>query len=216
MQSIIFKIARQIRNNTSNNKHVDLGAGSRPRNPFGLQKVIGIDIIESKNPDLVRVRFGDPLPFEDSTVSSASAFDFLEHLPRAPSSGPTSTFVLYMQEIYRILEPGGVFLAVTPSFPSRAAFSDPTHVNFITKDTVTYFTDGTFAKTLGYGFEGNFEKIVNKWVLPTNRIFSSAPLDSFEKKIKFVAGYVKYIAGCFFKFRIPYTHIVWVLRKPKD
>ena len=52
-----------------------------------------------------------------------------------------------------------------PSFPSKEAFQDPTHVNFITEDTMPnyFYEPNNFAKNLGYGFNGNFELIEQRW-----------------------------------------------------
>ena len=44
-----------------------------------------------------------------------------------------------MNEIYRVLKPGGTFYAITPYYPRDEAFVDPTHVNIITNKTHTYF-----------------------------------------------------------------------------
>lgn len=69
-----------------------------------------------------------------------------------------------MNEISRILRPGGLLYALTPCYPSREAFQDPTHVNFITEKTHVYFTG---SKPLGrmYGFTGNFRLKRCEWVV---------------------------------------------------
>ena len=71
-----------------------------------------------------------------------------------------------MNEIYRVLKPGGIFLHVTPAFPSPEAFQDPTHVNIITENTFPcYFCNpNPDAKNLGYGFTGDFELIDQRWL----------------------------------------------------
>ena len=52
----------------------------------------------------------------------------------------------------------------TPAFPSKEVFQDPTHVNIITEDTLPlYFCEPcNWAK--GYGFNGSFELIEQRWV----------------------------------------------------
>ena len=71
-----------------------------------------------------------------------------------------------MNEIHRILKPGGLFLHVTPAYPSKEVFQDPTHVNFITEDTFpNYFcSPNNWASDLGYGFKGEFDLINQKWI----------------------------------------------------
>jgi hypothetical protein len=68
-----------------------------------------------------------------------------------------------MNEFYRTLKPGGILLAVTPCYPSPAAFIDPTHVNIITPGTHKYFSDDNFAKSLSYGFTGEFRTLSAGW-----------------------------------------------------
>ena len=44
-----------------------------------------------------------------------------------------------MNEIYRVLKPNGIFYGITPVYPKESVFVDPTHVNFITKNSFKYF-----------------------------------------------------------------------------
>ena len=66
-----------------------------------------------------------------------------------------------MNEIWRVLKPGGILYASTPAYPHNEAFQDPTHVNFITEKTVEYFM-GNVRYQAGhdigkmYGFIGRF------------------------------------------------------------
>ena len=68
-----------------------------------------------------------------------------------------------MDEIWRVLAPGGLLYAVTPAYPHAEAFQDPTHVNIITDHTHDYFCG---AKPLArmYGFGGRFEMRRLEWV----------------------------------------------------
>jgi SAM-dependent methyltransferase len=68
-----------------------------------------------------------------------------------------------MNEIHRILRPGGLFIALTPCFPSPAAFTDPTHVNFISEETHLYFSGPNYANVKGYGFMGKFNLLEADW-----------------------------------------------------
>jgi hypothetical protein len=66
-----------------------------------------------------------------------------------------------MNEIHRVLIPGGYFFYKVPVYPSKELFMDPTHVNFVTEDTFTYYFchPYLYAKNIGYGFIGNFTMI---------------------------------------------------------
>jgi len=67
------------------------------------------------------------------------AFDALEHL-----KNPIAT----MNEIHRILKPGGILLSRTPSTDGRGAFADPTHVSFWNELSFRYYTDKQYRKYL--------------------------------------------------------------------
>jgi SAM-dependent methyltransferase len=45
-----------------------------------------------------------------------------------------------MNEIYRVLVPGGWLISRTPSTDGRGAFQDPTHVSFWNENSFWYYT----------------------------------------------------------------------------
>lgn len=155
-------------------KHLDLGCGTNPRNPYQADELFGLDIhpavIElGRNFKNANVAV-DALPFEDRFFDSVSAFDLLEHIPRQAIDFQTCEvklpFINLMSEIWRVLKPHGIFYAYTPAYPSTQAFQDPTHVNFITKETHQYFCgDDAYAKR--YGFKGQFALIEAQWMYAT-------------------------------------------------
>lgn len=167
--------------------HVDLGCGHSPRNPLRAQMVVGVDIQEfcEAEPcfpfEYQRIEPGDRLPFMTSSVDSVSGFDFLEHVPRfdrRPDGISFNPFIELMNEIYRVLKPGGILLAVTPAFPSPSAFVDPTHVNIITAETHGYFCEpDVLARRLGYGFEGSFDAVAVQWLKRWSPVWKECPSD---------------------------------------
>lgn len=156
---------------------VDLGCGHSRRNPSQADVCIGVDVMESNEPNYHRCRLGiDLLPFTDNSIDYFSAFDVIEHIPRTlwRDGDLINPFICLMSEIYRCLKPRGTFYAETPAFPHATAFQDPTHVNIITEDTVFYFcqkpaTDMTDNGTLllrhgqNYGFKGIFTLADQHW-----------------------------------------------------
>jgi SAM-dependent methyltransferase len=68
-----------------------------------------------------------------------------------------------MNEIYRVLKTGGIFLSVTPAYPHGAAFQDPTHVNIITEETFIKYFDDTYTWAKIYGFNGRFKVLQQEW-----------------------------------------------------
>jgi SAM-dependent methyltransferase len=147
-----------------NQRHLDLGCGTKPRNPYRAGNLFGIDIQPSLSIVGATIRradlFCEPIPFEDSFFDSVSAYDFLEHIPRTTvnESATRFPFIEVMNEIWRVLKDGGLFYASTPAYPHPAAFQDPTHVNIITRQTHIYFTGPQLLGRM-YGFNGNFECI---------------------------------------------------------
>lgn len=143
-------------------RHLDIGCGRTPRNPYGRDELFGVDLAGAAA-DAGPIRRANlvmhPIPFADNRFDSVSAYDFLEHVPRvlptADGQGTRFPFIELMNEVWRVLVPGGLFYAVTPAFPSKAAFQDPTHVNIITADTHTYFVQPQRQAAM-YGFTGDF------------------------------------------------------------
>lgn len=169
-------------------RHLDLGCGSRPRNPYEYNQLCGVDIV--RHPDLaenIEFRLANlatgPIPFEDNGFDSVSAFDFIEHIPRVLSDGADGTrlpFIELMNEIWRVLKPDGRFYAITPAYPGEEVFRDPTHVNIITRLTHNYFCDERrFARN--YGFHGAFEAVQVAWVHPR---LNATAAKSFKKTCK--------------------------------
>jgi SAM-dependent methyltransferase len=147
-------------------RHLDLGCGEKPRNPYSRAQLCGVDVRDLTSHDGFEYRsanlFLDPIPFDDGSFGSVSAYDFIEHVPRilptADGCGTTFPFVRLMNEIWRVLASNGRFYALTPAFPNAEAFADPTHVNIVTDQTHTYFCGD---EPLGrmYGFNGTFRCI---------------------------------------------------------
>jgi SAM-dependent methyltransferase len=191
-------------------RHLDLGCGIAPRNPFKYQELFGCDIrdisetgakldFEYKKVNLIQ----DPIPFPDHYFNSVSAFDFIEHMPRqfADANGSLiNPFVNLMSEIHRVLLPNGRLIAITPAFPRPEAFQDPTHVNIITDKTHEYFA-GEQPYAAIYGFKGKFEVVDVYWSAPKNAH------DLLEPKWRKT---IRNFEHSFFKNGL--SHLLWDLR----
>ncbi|HEX7341669.1 MAG TPA: methyltransferase domain-containing protein [Rhodanobacteraceae bacterium] len=151
-------------------RHLDLGCGKFPRNPYHRTELCGVDIrpLQAEGFEYRLANLAvEPIPYFDDSFGSVSAYDFIEHVPRLlPAPDGRSTifpFVRLMDEIWRVLQPGGRLYALTPAYPHTQAFVDPTHVNIITECTHAYFC-GEHPLAGMYGFTGRFKALRCEWV----------------------------------------------------
>ena len=138
---------------------LDIGCGEAPYNPFGARTAHGVDLRANAAND---VRYADlavePIPFNDASFDYVTAFDFLEHVPRVIYLPQRRfPFVAVMDEIWRVLKPGGLFLSHTPVYPYSESFRDPTHSNIVSHETFSMYFAGDDPKARMYGFEGDFD-----------------------------------------------------------
>lgn len=112
-----------------------------------VEGYVNIDNRSEVNPDLI-CDVIEGLPYPDNSVDSIRAHDFLEHIPIGKTIG-------VMNEIWRVLKPGGIFDSLTPSTDGRGAFQDPTHVSFWNQNSWRYYSDEVHRNL--YGITANFE-----------------------------------------------------------
>jgi len=147
-------------------KALDLGSGPSPKNPFGAGKLFGIDIrSHDVNQNVKKCAPGiESIPFASASFDAVTAHDILEHIPRAAlnQSEVVFPFVSAMNEIWRVLKIEGLFYSITPCFPMKEAFQDPTHCNIMTEDTLRlYFAEKAWARI--YGYLGSFQLVEEGW-----------------------------------------------------
>lgn len=96
-------------------KILNLGCGK-----VRIPGTIGVDRVKIENyVDVVHDLDVLPYPFADDSVDEIHMYHVLEHL-NAP--------IRKIEEIYRILKPGGLLHMRVPHFSSMGAFTDVTHV----------------------------------------------------------------------------------------
>lgn len=105
---------------------LDLGCGFKVHPGF-----VGIDKTPESLADVVW-DFEDGFPFPPDTVDEVLGNQFLEHLSRG-------VLIRFMNELWEALVPGGKAEFFVPYFRSEWAFADPTHRNWFSLKSFTYF-----------------------------------------------------------------------------
>ena len=105
---------------------LDLGCGPRKISP----DFIGIDNSKMPGVDLRLNLENAILPFENNSVDYIFASHVLEHI---------QNYVPLVEELWRIMKPGGKLEVVVPHYKHECAFTDPTHVRFFTRKSFHLF-----------------------------------------------------------------------------
>jgi len=96
-----------------------------------------------------------PLPLGDGSVDYVFSEDLLEHLP-------PDRRVFVMNEIHRVLVPGGVMEHYVPNAGSRNDYGSPSHLSHWNRQTFEHFdvSSHRWAKDRAFeGITGGFRKV---------------------------------------------------------
>lgn len=119
---------------------LDLACGNNLQNGY-----TGVDIVgkPESQADIVHNLLKFPWPIEDNSVDEVFCAHYLEHIPHTTEEinqpGFDDPLFHFMDEVYRILKPGGIAKFITPYYTSVRAYQDPTHLRVITEPTYNYF-----------------------------------------------------------------------------
>jgi len=117
---------------------LNLGCGLAKEKGF-----VNIDIRPEVEPDEVRDIGLEGLSHGSNMADVIVAKDFLEHIP-------ASRVIFVIEEIWRVLKPGGTFESLTPDAEmGQGAFQDPTHVSFWVQNTWLYYSVSEPRKQIG-------------------------------------------------------------------
>lgn len=108
-----------------------LDLGSAHRKPPGY---VGVDQRPDEGVDIVATLPGK-LDLPDGSVGLMRAVEFFEHVPAK---------VPLINELYRLLAPGGMLLVMSPSSDGRGAHQNPAHVAHYNENSFWYYTDDQY------------------------------------------------------------------------
>lgn len=165
-------IPKYIQNilNDKSGCNLDIGCGANKNPGF-----VGLDILDLPGVDIVWDFNRTPWPLPDECVLKAVASHVLEHiLPTYETARleplvqllvkkgiftqkeaddelgkPSRGFLGFMDELWRVMKPGGQFAAVMPHASSPGFAQDPTHLNMINETTFHYFCPDHEMKSMG-------------------------------------------------------------------
>ncbi len=114
---------------TSKTPTLDVGCGNDK-----IPGAVGIDLVAGPQIDIVHDLDRMPWPVQTSAFDVIRLWSVMEHL---------HDVVAVMEEVHRVARPGAIVLIGTPHFSSANAYTDPTHVHFLSGRFLDYFVQGT-------------------------------------------------------------------------
>lgn len=92
-----------------------------------------------------------PWPFADASFDEVFGAHLLEHVPHQLPGNTKDGFLLVMEEIWRILKPGGIVTIKVPHYRSSRAIEDPTHARLVHPRNFDYFClDTEYGRKYGH------------------------------------------------------------------
>ena len=144
------------------NKKLNLGAGREIENGF-----INHDIAALTDIDVVHDLNIYPWPWDDDSIDYILMQDVLEHL---------DDIVKPINELYRILKPGGRVKIRVPYWNSWCAYADPTHKRYFHEYTFHFFdVNSPWFINRGYYTESSFEIIDEALILAPGHPYFHIP-----------------------------------------
>jgi len=132
---------------------LNLGCGRDVREGYlNLDQVIlpGVNVVHDLN--------RGTLPFKDSQFDEVYCRHVLEHL---------EAFSSVVEDIVRIVKPGGILKVEAPHCSGPMAYSDPTHRRFFAYNTFRYFTEDY---VFNFYSPARVEAVQTKLVFATGRL----------------------------------------------
>jgi len=137
-----------------------------------LPDFVNVDLVPGPGVEVADLR--QPWPWADDSVEHVRAWDIIEHLPDK---------IFTMNELWRVLKPGGTAEIAIPTTDGPGAFQDPTHVSFWNRRSFLYYEVGNPYRerfAWRYGIEAKFRTIQEH----TNRTLDGPRLTVMLQAVK--------------------------------
>lgn len=115
-----------------------------------------LDYNPDHKPDVVHDLTVFPYPFDDNTFDEIHAYEVLEH---TGAQGDYKFFFAQFTEFWRILKPGGLFMATCPSRHSEWAWGDPSHTRILQKEQLVFLSQKNYEEQVGVTPMSDFRHI---------------------------------------------------------
>lgn len=103
-----------------------------------------LDIDPTLEPTVVHDLDVLPYPFADASFDEIHAYEVLEHCGK---QGDWKFFFAQFSEFYRLLKPGGYFVATVPMWDSPWAWADPGHTRVICRNSLIFLDQNEYKQT---------------------------------------------------------------------
>ncbi len=104
---------------------------------------VNLDVAALPGVDVVHDIFTLPWPFKDGEFDALYAAHILEHVPHSLPGVTKDGFVAILEEMWRILKPGGLLQIRVPHYLGDYAIHDPTHTRLVHPRNFDYFSPDT-------------------------------------------------------------------------
>lgn len=170
-----------------NELKLDLACGDNKREGFK-----GIDVAKTSSVDYVVDLQSFPWPIESESVEEINCSHYIEHIPHTNVAldlkkvldksstfvefknniseesflKPQDGFIKFINEVYRILKPGGKVHITAPYYTSGRAYGDPTHARYIGDSSFWYLSKKWMEdnKLEHYGIKADFDVKVSYYI----------------------------------------------------
>jgi len=123
-----------------------------------LNPAPGFTVVDRREPADIVCNLEGQWPLGDNSAGIIRASHIIEHLPDQ---------IHTMNELYRVLAPGGWAFIEVPSTDGRGAWQDPTHVSFWNENSFWYYTRKAHARFVPE-FKGRFQVSELRTYFPTD------------------------------------------------